>query len=172
MYRKVGIFFIKRYVLNEFSCLNFDISYHGTLIVATKIYTNGFWFVNSLAYVRSCCDFRYIILKHILGINFLGISKKKLPQVNATLPQTITQIAKFTGPTWGPPGSCRPQMAPMLAPWTLLSGKLSALNNGLVSSGNKPLSEPKLTKIYDTILCHHGQRYKSMNFMQSWKNSG
>ena len=26
------------------------------------------------------------------------------------------------GPTWGPPGSCRPQMGPMLAPWTLLSG--------------------------------------------------
>ena len=25
-------------------------------------------------------------------------------------------------PTWGPPGSCRPQMGPMLTPWTLLSG--------------------------------------------------
>ena len=24
--------------------------------------------------------------------------------------------------TWGPPGSCRPQVGPMLAPWTLLSG--------------------------------------------------
>ena len=34
---------------------------------------------------------------------------------------TATQIAKFMGPTWGPPGSCRPQMSPMLAPWTLLS---------------------------------------------------
>ena len=33
-----------------------------------------------------------------------------------------TQIAKFVGPTWGPPGSCRPQMGPMLAPCTLLSG--------------------------------------------------
>ena len=29
--------------------------------------------------------------------------------------------AKFMGPTWDPPGSCRPQMDPMLAPWTLLS---------------------------------------------------
>ena len=28
------------------------------------------------------------------------------------------------GPTWGPPGSCQPQMGPMLAPWTLLSGTL------------------------------------------------
>ena len=26
------------------------------------------------------------------------------------------------GPTWDPPGSCRPQIGPMLAPWTLLSG--------------------------------------------------
>ena len=36
-----------------------------------------------------------------------------------------SQIAKSMGPTWGPPGSCRPQMGPMLAPWTLLSGLLS-----------------------------------------------
>ena len=34
-----------------------------------------------------------------------------------------TQIAKYLAPTWGPPGSCRPQMGPMLAPWTLLSGR-------------------------------------------------
>ena len=34
----------------------------------------------------------------------------------------FTQIAKFMGPTWGPPGSCWPQMGPMLAQWTLLSG--------------------------------------------------
>ena len=31
--------------------------------------------------------------------------------------------SKFMGPTWGPPGSCRPLMGPMLAPWTLLSGQ-------------------------------------------------
>ena len=34
------------------------------------------------------------------------------------------QIAKFMGPIWGPPGSCRPQMGPMWIPWTLLSGTL------------------------------------------------
>ena len=32
------------------------------------------------------------------------------------------QIANFMGPAWGPPGSCRPQIGPTLAPWTLLSG--------------------------------------------------
>ena len=31
-------------------------------------------------------------------------------------------IGKFMGLTQGPPGSCRPQMGPMVAPWTLLSG--------------------------------------------------
>ena len=36
----------------------------------------------------------------------------------------ITQIAKPMWPTWGPPGSCRPQMSPMLAPWTLLPGNV------------------------------------------------
>ena len=35
----------------------------------------------------------------------------------------ITQKARFTWPPWSPPGSCRPQVGPVLAPWTLLSGK-------------------------------------------------
>ena len=30
-------------------------------------------------------------------------------------------MAKSTGPTWDPPGSCLPQVCPMFAPWTLLS---------------------------------------------------
>ena len=35
---------------------------------------------------------------------------------------TYTQMLKFMWPTWGPPGSCRPQVGPTLAPRTLLSG--------------------------------------------------
>ena len=34
----------------------------------------------------------------------------------------LTQIARFVWPTWGPPGSCRPQVGPMLTSWILLSG--------------------------------------------------
>ena len=34
----------------------------------------------------------------------------------------VTQVAKFMGPAWDPPGSWRPQMDPMLAQWILLSG--------------------------------------------------
>ena len=54
---------------------------------------------------------------------------------NLTFKEKATQIAKFMGPTWGPPGSCRPQMGPMLAPWTLLSGQLSELYLGAHNSG-------------------------------------
>ena len=33
----------------------------------------------------------------------------------------VTLIARFLGPTLGPPGADRTQVGPMLAPWTLLS---------------------------------------------------
>ena len=35
--------------------------------------------------------------------------------------QATSQIARFMGPTWGPPGDDRTQVGPMLAPWALLS---------------------------------------------------
>ena len=40
-----------------------------------------------------------------------------------------TQITRLMGPTWDPPGSCRPQVGPMLAPWTLLSGEFTVIIN-------------------------------------------
>ena len=46
------------------------------------------------------------------------------PRPLALQQRIVYRIAKFMGPTWGPPGSCRPQMDLMLAPWTLLSGIL------------------------------------------------
>ena len=39
------------------------------------------------------------------------------------------------GSSWGPPGSCRPKMGSMLAPWTLLSGN----TYGMVLSSFKTL---------------------------------
>ena len=36
------------------------------------------------------------------------------------------QVAKFMGPTWGPPGSCRPQIGLMLDIWTLLPGRVKS----------------------------------------------
>ena len=39
-------------------------------------------------------------------------------------PQFYVSGKRPIWPAWGPPGSCRPQMGPMLAPWTLLWGQL------------------------------------------------
>ena len=45
--------------------------------------------------------------------------------IECCISRAESQISKFMGPTWGPPGSFRPQMGPMLAPWTLLSGMVT-----------------------------------------------
>ena len=47
--------------------------------------------------------------------SFLWISRKIWIQNNVRITSMKTQIAKFIGPTWGPSGSCRPKMGPMLA---------------------------------------------------------
>ena len=41
------------------------------------------------------------------------------------------QIVRFMWPTWGPPGSCRLQVGPMLATWNLLSGPCMPLKTAL-----------------------------------------
>ena len=66
-----------------------------------------------------------------------------------------TQIAKFMGPTRGPPGSCRPQMDPMLAPWTLLSG------NAYKSNDELPKDTPYLTPTGDLwgVYCDDFEEY-------------
>ena len=51
-----------------------------------------------------------------------------------------TLIARFMGKTWGPSGSDRTQMGPMLAPWTLLSWKVR-VTNGLVTSKHTVISQ-------------------------------
>ena len=56
--------------------------------------------------------------------------------------------AKFMGPTWGPPGSCRPQMGPMLAPWNLLSGLAQGSGNSSVSNTGLPQSSLSHPYIY------------------------
>ena len=44
------------------------------------------------------------------------------PRVRRGCVTGTSQITKFMRPTWGPPGSCRSQMGPMLAPWTCYLG--------------------------------------------------
>ena len=58
------------------------------------------------------------------------------------------QIAKLMGPTWGPPGSCRPQMDPMLAPWTLLSGMLSSMWKHFIDQCHLNLKKKKNEDVF------------------------
>ena len=53
--------------------------------------------------------------------SFMRITKTRQNSILVALTKA-PRIARFIGPTWGPPGSCRPQMGPKLAPRTLLSG--------------------------------------------------
>ena len=84
---------------------------------------------NTLQLCLSCtkpsiCDWQY--------------KKKNLPQ-NICLPIGIPHVAKFMEPTWGPPGSCRPQMGLMLAQWTLLSRTTFTCTDGLPQSLGSPV---------------------------------
>ena len=66
--------------------------------------------------------------------------------------EKTSQITKFMGPTWGPPGSCRPQMGPMLAPWPLLSGLISASDQDI-----NPMCQ--LSSYLQLCWCHFQTKY-------------
>ena len=65
-----------------------------------------------------------------------------------------TLIARFMGPTWGPPGADRTQVGPMWAMWTLLSGNRPAtavslfIQNTLINRCMIKNSDVKLKEVY------------------------
>ena len=71
---------------------------------------------------RGC--FSFSISKLILCRPFPSPHRLRSADVKINL-AVYTLIARFTGPTWGPSGSDRTQVGPMLAPWTLLSGYIN-----------------------------------------------
>ena len=83
--------------------------------------------------------------------------------------QLTTHIARFMGPTWGPPGSCRPQMGPILAPWTLLSGNTWWLVHvmALVQTGNKSLPEPMAFQFCDSIWHQYDLKHLLYTFIHN-----
>ena len=89
-------------------------------------------------------------------------------------PHPITQIAKLMGPTRGPPGSCRSQMGPMLAPWTLLSGKI--YKNTRVVDISPPcysLNDLRVLSIFRHMisLCNFwSQVHESKHYFTGWVN--
>ena len=53
-----------------------------------------------------------------------------------------SQIARFMRPTWGPHGTDRTQVDPMLAPWTLLSGSMANCLNTVHSLETFSMIQP------------------------------
>ena len=80
------------------------------------------WLQNSV-FFKFCLavkDFGYILLMTFLMMRSFELQWSVIIKWS----NITTQIARFTWPTWGPPGSCRRQVGPIWAPWTLLSGKV------------------------------------------------
>ena len=71
--------------------------------VLWNINRNSYVFINENGFEKVVCE----MSTTCLGPNVLIIR---------------SLIARFMWPTWGPPGSCRPQVGPIWATWQLLSG--------------------------------------------------
>ena len=109
------------------------------------------------------------------------------PQRNST---EHPPIAMFTGPIWGPPGSCRPQMGPMLAPWNLKSPASRLFTSTVYSDANQrkhqssaslafvrgihrgPVNSPrkwpvtrKMSPFDDVIICSHILYHRIVNLL-------
>ena len=68
-------------------------------------------------------EFRHKMIRRVMSIIILRVVDYCCVYTFALSRSTISQIASSMGPALGPPGSVRPQMGPMLALRTLLSGK-------------------------------------------------
>ena len=76
--------------------------------------------------------------------------------LDLTIRLETSQIARFIWPRWGPPGSDRARVGPMLAPWTLLTGIasfLKTLDIFQAMSNGKKMSNAKC--IDYTCWTHH-----------------
>ena len=85
---------------------------------------------------NGCMMYRKLLFIFILPSFSSSITMRPNIATKYSIP---TQIANFMGPTWGPPGSCRPQMGHMLAPRTFYQGTgtvffpvYSKTNNGAI----------------------------------------
>ena len=76
---------------------------------------------------------------------------------NYCLPDSViaSQITKFIGPTWGPHGSCWPQMGPMLAPWNLAIWDIPPIRSGSLAVA--AVCCFVLCNLVSSFQCNHGE---------------
>ena len=102
-------------------------------LLCIQVYAS-IWISRHVTHCRPICWEEHYIYLHISSCHHwysAGILKPSIVENKDHLGWPIhyhggatmtTQISKFMRPTWGPPGSCQPQMGPTLSPWPLLSG--------------------------------------------------
>ena len=101
------------------------IQYKDAILSVKDILLRPYCFCNGISYTGKTASLYWIkallskAMGYILPQSFISMISSKCPCAMVHLRFLTTQIARFMGPTWGPPGTCRPQMGPMLAPWTL-----------------------------------------------------
>ena len=109
---------------------SFDVFFDLRLNKRLKKQSWGWWFETPSCSLWRHCNARYV------GADLLrnhDMESTGDDQLNSLWPSDAiwwckcltapshSQIARFMRPTLGPPGSCRPQMGSILAPWILLS---------------------------------------------------
>ena len=62
--------------------------------------------------------------------------------------QLNTQIAKFMGPTWGPPGACRPRWAPCWPHEPCYQGSIRFSRNGIIEQNCEMISSIKFSEYF------------------------
>ena len=114
----------------------------------TKLHHTMYWF----AMIFSICVFW-------LSSNKLWPSSFSRPccahsELHSAIWCQFSLIAIFMGPTWGPPGSCRSQVGPMLALWTWLSGLCLEVVKGR-------LYDQRPTELFSVPYCPRREYIKS-----------
>ena len=101
-----------------------------------------YWYIDGL--VQDCSNTIGNALHLLQSCDITGsIDKYRIYECGQLSAYSL--IARFMGPTWGPSGTDRTQVGPMLAPWTLLSGLAAA--NGTKWQANKALKIWRLTPL-------------------------
>ena len=106
-------------------CINIDMTY-------------CYWLAYSLTVIRwyCCCVMMGCHLLSSDVILWRATSPdrwhRRLSLLGSSSVRSQTLIARFMGPTWDPSGAHRAQVGPMLAPWTLLSGKWHLFDISLI----------------------------------------
>ena len=103
-------------------------------------------YAHGFCWALFCCGYATVVNVLILSIYLYSLVLLHWHWRSRMI--VTSQKTRFMGPTWDPPGSCRPQVGPMLVPWTLLSGTLWTWVN---STSNQPQQHNKVQNVFLTL---------------------